>query len=244
MRKNYGEGKPLVLDSVVIQSPSLIKKLGEVFEGYSGITTSLKKLVFKYPFRPFYYRWAQFGQILERQKLEDPAASKHSRLLYDVLNTELGSTMAEINDLFQHRVMTYPLLWSLFEPGMRIVTKEKGHERFFILENCVYNYDKGYLAVKAKLVDWDGKRFGWTNGQVAICEYFGTRDIIQLDVYFTSFHHSREKTEAMAIARGQKFRDLCGFHYKAYSGQIHYRDDGRNITRNVSSDFLKDEYGL
>lgn len=57
MAKNHGDGKPLVLNSIVVQSSSLRKTLEEVFQGYRGITASLKKLVFKAPFHPFYYRW-------------------------------------------------------------------------------------------------------------------------------------------------------------------------------------------
>jgi hypothetical protein len=54
------DGKALVLDSVVVQSLSLKKTLGEVFEGYKGITASLKKLVFQVSFPPVFLSMAGF----------------------------------------------------------------------------------------------------------------------------------------------------------------------------------------
>lgn len=117
MRKSHKPGKPLELDSIVVQSQSLKKTLGEVFEGYQGITTDLKKLVFHAPFHPFYYRWGVLEATLEHREREDPDAAGFTRLLYDVLNAELRDTITEVDDLVQHGVITYPLLWSLFEPG-------------------------------------------------------------------------------------------------------------------------------
>ncbi|KAK4148814.1 hypothetical protein C8A00DRAFT_38590, partial [Chaetomidium leptoderma] len=67
MGKNHdGDGgKPLVLHSVVVQNSSLKETLSEVFDGFKGIIPSLKKLVFKSPFKPFHHRWSRFTQILE-----------------------------------------------------------------------------------------------------------------------------------------------------------------------------------
>lgn len=238
MRKNHGEGKPLVLDSIVVQSSSLKKTLGEVFEGYSGIMTSLKKVVFKSPFHPFYYRWKLFTRILERQKREDPTAAAYSQLLYDMLNAELGDVMAEIDDLIHQRVMTYPLLWALFEPGMRIVATAGSHEHFFIIDNC--EYASSYLCVTAKFVDWDGERFGYANGKLHIGQYAGTRAITELNVFPESFHPSKDEAKAEAIARGQRFRDLRDFHYMAYSGAIRCMVGKIPLFRNVRMCLLKD----
>ena len=43
MRKNHGDGKALVLDSIVVQSLSLKKTLSEVLGGYKGIYYGIPK---------------------------------------------------------------------------------------------------------------------------------------------------------------------------------------------------------
>ncbi len=70
---------PLVLDSAVVQSNSLKEILREVFVGFRGITLSLKKLVFRPPFKLFYHSWSRFTEILERQKTEHPDAERFVR---------------------------------------------------------------------------------------------------------------------------------------------------------------------
>lgn len=240
MRKNHGDGKALVLDSIVVQSLSLKETLTEVFEGYKGITASLKKVVFKSPFHPFYYRWGRFTDIVERHKREDPAAAAYSVLLYDELKRELGDVMAEIDDHIHHGVITYELLWALFEPGMRVVATAGDQERFFIVEGSAYNHEKGYLGIEAKYVDWDGERFGYSNGMVVICEYAGTRNITDLCAYPADFHPSKEEAKKKAISRGQRFRDLRGFHYMAYSGLIWYKVGQKDVERNVRISLAKE----
>ncbi|KAF6835224.1 hypothetical protein CPLU01_04484 [Colletotrichum plurivorum] len=222
MRKNHdgGEGgRPLVLDSVVVHSASLKKTLAEVFQGYDGITPTLKKVVFRSPFRPFYYRWKLFEQILERQRREDPAAAAHSQLLHDVLGAKLADTMAELEDHLAHGVISAPLLWTLFEPGTRVVAKLGGESRFFIVDSCKIAGD-GSLALMVRFVDWDGQRFGYAKGMLSVPRFSGTRAIRDLNVHPAKFLLDQEKTEAEAIARGRKFESLRGFHHMAYSGMV------------------------
>lgn len=224
MRRNHdgGEGgKPLVLDSVVVRSASLKKTLAEVFAGYDGITPTLKKVVFKAPFHPFYYRWKLFRQILERQRREDPAAAAHSQLLYDVLGAELSDTMAELEDHLSHGVISAPLLWTLFEPGTRVVAKLGGGDvrRFFVVDSCKPAID-GALALMVRFVDWNGQRFGFAKAMLSIPHFGGTRAIRDLNVHPAKFLADRKKVEAEAIARGRKFEGLRGFHHMAYSGVV------------------------
>lgn len=234
MRKKHGEGRALELDSVVIQSASLKKTLGEVFEGYQGITPSLKKLVFREPFRPFFYRWARLKKVLQRQKLEDPESAGYTQLLYDVLHSELRDKMAEIDDLVDHRVITYPLLWALFEPGSRITAIEDGQPvRFFIVEKCGYHQMIGFCNLSVMFVDWDGQRLGYAKTTIRIPAYSGTRNITELNAMPASFCPSREEREASAIARGRLFMDLRGFHHVGYSGLFQQKIKGTTVERQV-----------
>lgn len=233
MRKNHEDGKPLVLDSIVVQSSSLKKTLCEVFDGYKGITPSLKKVVFKSPFHPFYHRWELFTEIVERQKREDRTAAAYSVLLYDEFKMELGDVMSEIHDHIHHGVITYRLLWALFEPGALIVAPKDGHERFFVVQGSFYNFNDKNLAITANFVDWDGQRFGFAKENIMICEYGGTQDFTSLSVYPAEFHPFRKEARAKAIKRGERFRDLRGFQYKTYSGLVWLKYCGKEMECNV-----------
>lgn len=236
MAKNHGAdgGKPLVLDSVVVQNSSLKKTLCEVFEGFKGITPSLKKLVFRAPFKPFHHRWDRFTEILERQKTEDPAAAAYTQLLYDVLDTEIRDVRAEVADLLDNGVITYPLLWALFEPGMTVAGNLRGHERFLVVNSRDYDLEHNYFAVVARSIDWDGSRFGYAQDAIRIPGFAGTRSITELAAFPASFHPNLDGAEAAAIARGRAFERLAGVHYAAYSGIFTYEKVGRDANHTVN----------
>lgn len=106
--KSHEERRSLKLNSVVVQSRSLKETLARVFEGYQRITESLKRLVFRTPFRPFYYSWSLLEETRRRQKLEVADAAKYTQLLYDVLDNELQPIRAEEYDVTSHRLIIYP----------------------------------------------------------------------------------------------------------------------------------------
>jgi hypothetical protein len=227
MRKSHDAdgGKPLVLDSVVVQSSSLKKTLSEVFAGFKGITPTLKKLVFRAPFKPFHHRWSRFTEILERQKTEDPAAAAYTQLLYDVLDAEIRDLRAEVADLLANGVITYSLLWALFEPGMTVSGASRGHERFYVVGSREYEERNGCsnFIIMAKFIDWDGTHFGYVHDTIQIPSYAGTQSITELPVFPAAFHPKRTEAEASAVDRGVKFEQLAGIHYRAYSGIMMYQ---------------------
>ncbi|KLU91978.1 hypothetical protein MAPG_10925 [Magnaporthiopsis poae ATCC 64411] len=218
MAKNHSAGKPLVLDSLVIQSRSLKKTLGKVFEGHTDVTTALAKLVFSSPFHIFYYRWKALEGILERQKSEDPTAAAFTQLLYDVIDNELRDTINEVDDLLQNGVITYRLLWALFNPRSLVTANEDGHQRFYVVTRVVYDDREEQVDVSAKYVDWDGRKFGYVDSCHHIAQFDGTKRIAELDVFPARFHPEEKEERRKAIDRGQKFQKLQGFHYLAHSG--------------------------
>lgn len=232
MSKNHDSdgGKPLVLHSVVVQSSSLKKTLGEVFEGFKGITPTLKKLVFRSPFRPFHHRWDRFTDILERQKRDDPDTAAYTQLLYDILDAEIRETRTEVADYLANRVIVYNLLWALFEPGVVVFSASQGLPRFYVVESREYDPKHNSFTVMAKFVDWDGSRFGYSTETLRIDGFVGTRGITELPLYPAEFHPSHEEVKENAIARGRKFQDLAGIHYRAHSGTITYNSERDNGT--------------
>jgi len=152
MRKSHSDGKLLELDSVIVQNSSLKQTLSEVFNGYQGITTLLKKLVFKAPFHPFYHQWDQFSDILEKQKKEDHPGYLFSQLLYKVLHAEIRGEMDEIKDHTEQGIVTFKLLWALFEPGSLLFSLVDEKERLFTLSDYSY-LQNGCLTLYTIFVD-------------------------------------------------------------------------------------------
>ncbi|RSL74029.1 hypothetical protein CEP53_000589 [Fusarium sp. AF-6] len=227
MNKNHDDEKPLALHSIIVQNASLKQTLGQVFEGYQGITTSLKKLVFKAPFRPFYFRWKQLTELLEYQKQHDRDAAAYTQLLYDVLHVELHEQMTEINDLLSHGVITYDLHWALFEPGNLVFYISDDHEYSFIAIDYQYNHKEKHSIIVFKYIDWDGKRFGYQTTRLKVPEFSGTRQLSELGTYPASLIPSREETRSRLISRGKKFHSLQGVHHRAYSGRVTFTDPSR-----------------
>jgi hypothetical protein len=232
--KNHSEGKPLALDSIVVQNQQIKELLSQVFHGYRGITAKLKKLVLRAPFRPFFYRWTLFKRLVEEQKATNHDASPFSQLLYDILYCELRETMDEIEDLCRNGVVTYELLWGVFHPGTRLYSSIHGQDRFFLLESS--SYQEGQcpcFGITAKYVDWDGESFGFATETLNIQPFDGTMKINELSIYPAAYHKSETEVAGALKLRGEAFYGLRGMQYKAYAGEMLY-NDGYSPTRKVS----------
>ncbi|KAH8688097.1 P-loop containing nucleoside triphosphate hydrolase protein [Ilyonectria robusta] len=246
MAKNHGDGNPLMLHSVVVQNQVIKDLLAEVFHGYNGITTGLNKLVFRAPFRPFYYRWKLFAETIDRYKKKGHDAAPFAQLLYNIIELELRETMDEIEDLKNNLVITYQHLWAIFEPGVRVYSSYEGHDRFFLVESCQYVAEPvvPHLAINVKFIDWDGSRFGYASTTLQINAFSGTKAIADLSTYPAKFHPYKEEVEKAAMTRGKKFCSLSGLHYKAYSGMITYHEGPDKIERNVDGRMIVDAFSF
>ncbi|KAJ8128324.1 hypothetical protein O1611_g5312 [Lasiodiplodia mahajangana] len=218
MGKNHEDGKPLVLDSIVVQSQFLKEFLGEVFHGYRGITTTLDRLVFKSPFHAFYYRWDALEELAENRKNTGSDADAHVQLLYNLLDIELRETRDEIRDLVKNGVITYDTLWAIFRPGSLVYSAIEDRDRVFLLQSTYYV--EGFMGLNVKFVDWDGTQFGYRTIPLTIRQFAGTQRVADLGVYPIQFHPSRKEVEEGVKARGEKFRDMHGFQYMLYKGAM------------------------
>lgn len=93
-------------------------------------------------------------------------------------------------------------------------------QQFHVVETCAYDHEKGYLAVSARFVDWDGERFGYSTATLGVCAFAGTKRITELGVFPMRHHEAGEDAKAKAIERGTKFFNLRGMHYLAHSGVV------------------------
>jgi hypothetical protein len=110
--------------------------LGGVLEDYPSITTSLERLEFLSPFEPFVHRWEKFVNTKER--VSDPEMREHVDLLRDPLEEVLRETIREKNDHVAHDDVTFDNIWTIFELGALVHTREEGHGRVFKLRKGSY----------------------------------------------------------------------------------------------------------
>ncbi|KAK8070444.1 hypothetical protein PG997_010647 [Apiospora hydei] len=226
---NHGEGgKPLALDSINQHIKDL---LGEAFQGYGGITASLNKLVFRAPFHPFFHRWTRFQNLLSQKKLEDASAAEYSQLLYDILEQELRETMEEASDLCAKQVITYELLWTLFEPGTLVYSTMNGVDQLSRVQSFQPLPDAGCSRIVVTYTDYNGHKFGYATTSLKIPSFEGTKNITSLNVHPMSSRRDEGLMKAELRARGKRFYDLRGVQHKAYRGSCLLLDDFTNQFR-------------
>jgi hypothetical protein len=110
IRKSHKQGKPLVLDSIVIQHAGLKAFLRDLLGNYKGITPELKNVVLSAPFTPFFFRWERFKILLSQQEENCATSKPYIKLLYDLLRPEIEPVIEEVNDCSSQRGYNIRLL--------------------------------------------------------------------------------------------------------------------------------------
>ncbi|XXG96431.1 hypothetical protein Hte_002714 [Hypoxylon texense] len=238
LRRNHSDGKPVALHSIVIQSSYLKSILGQVFQEYSGITTTLKKLVFKAPFHCFFYEWHRLEKIV--REIDDPVRKSHARLLRKILRSELKETISLSNDLSQNGVITFDYLWTIFKPGIDIYTFEDGYDRIYRLQSAQYVSGMGtqYFQMTVHEIDCEGDGFGYQWKVIPIHNFPGTRQIQDLDAFPASCHPRLGEVKEALKKRGEKFRmiHLNPYYYGAYKGVVIDGKHKRNVDGRIVVD--------
>ncbi|KAI1413632.1 P-loop containing nucleoside triphosphate hydrolase protein [Hypoxylon sp. FL1857] len=238
MRRNHGDGKPMILHSIVIQSSHLKSILGQVFQDYSGITTTLKKLVFKAPFHCFFYEWNRLEKVIS--EVEDPVGKSHGRLLKRILRRELRETISLSADLNQNGVITYDYLWTIFKPGIDIYTFEDGYDRIYRLQKTLYVQGFGgqFFQLTVNEIDCDGEGFGYQTRIFPIFNFPGTKRVQDLDIFPASYHPKLSEVKDSLRKRGEMFRDIHSkpYYYGAYKGIILEGKHKRNVDGRIIVD--------
>ena len=108
-RKCYDGRKSLEIDSIVVQSPLLKRSLGQVLKGYPGITTSIERLTFAAPFKPFVHRWKSLLHALENEQDEEGKA--HLLILHRVLEVELRDDLKALDSYILNGVIVRVVLF-------------------------------------------------------------------------------------------------------------------------------------
>ncbi|OTA85078.1 hypothetical protein M434DRAFT_41783, partial [Hypoxylon sp. CO27-5] len=223
MRRNHGDGKPMILHSIVVQSSHLKSMLGELFREYSGITTTLKKLVFKAPFHCFFYEWNRLEKIIS--EIKDPVGKSHARLMKKILRRELRETISLSQDLNENGVITYDYLWTIFKPGIDVYTFEDGYDRIYRLQKTLYASGLGgsqYFQLVVNEIDCDGEGFGYQTKVFPIFNFPGTKQVQELDIFPASYHPRLSEVKETLRKKGELFREIHSrpYYYGAYRGIV------------------------
>ncbi|EHA47386.1 hypothetical protein MCOR27_006928 [Pyricularia oryzae] len=220
-KKSYDSRKKLEIDSIVIQSPLIKKVLHDVLEDYPGVTTTMQRLAFSAPFRPFVHRWAELTSALTNDEY-DEATRAHVKLLHDILSVELDDVIEAMKDYRANKVVTYEHVWTIFQPGCIVLASRYGHPIAMRLEQGQYVQHcrlGPVFQLTCDRVDWDGSKFGYDEAQQLITPFLGTMPIEDLACCPLQYSADPEGMKEMLVARGRLFESLAGYHYKMYVGQ-------------------------
>ena len=216
--------KVLSVHSIVVQSPLLKKLLAGVLKNYPGITVGLNRLEFSGKFEPLIHRWAELQKAISKlgdTTEEQRTTKQHAELLQDILVKEFKTLIDTSQDMKSKRVMNFDLLWTLYQPGAVIFSRQDGQETALILTTTRYGVDsKGVPCfwITGKYIDWDGTKFGTQKLNVCVPVFTGTRAIGSLKAYPIDYHHDATAVRERLIARGGKAEALAGSNYRAYHG--------------------------
>ena len=237
--KCYNGRKSLQIHSIVIQSEPLRQFLGKVLEGYPNVTATLERLEFTNPFRPLVHRWENFLQ--EREKETDVTTKEHVELLYNILEEELRDTLARKKDLLRNGVITYPLVWTIFEPGDVVISTAGGRTRAFLFRDASIDCRTKKWIFDVKYIDYDGAQFGYRDFQVKAAPFVGTENITSLPVFPLKFHTEKDAIRDGLVARGKLWEEHKGYRYKQYEGiAIGFREDDDEVKYHIKSRIIID----
>ncbi|KAI8222908.1 ATP-dependent zinc metalloprotease FtsH [Colletotrichum sp. SAR 10_96] len=219
------DGNVLALHSVIVNSPHIKRALGDVFQGYPGVSTTLKKVEFKAPFQPFFHRWRALQKCVEDAEGADELARQHVKLLYDVLAPEIKPQIERARDLRKNEVVSFDYLWTLFEPDTEAYARVDDQDRLFLIKNARYEPRSDgsvVFTLKCQFVDTDGIRFGLASKVFEVHMFDDLLPIRELAIYPSNLHPGMKKIREKLEARGKLFESYKGFHYKGYSGMFEF----------------------
>lgn len=219
--KDFDSRKKQKIHSIIVQSPWLKVALAEILQDYPGVTCKLERLVFEAPFEPFVHRWGDLLKFMKKgeekhDQEEKEKTREHVELLHSILKEELKDIIRVFEDYVANGVVTYQHLWTIFQPGSVVVSRHSGRL-------SAYEFSRGSFVetrcgdayqLKLECIDWGGEIFGRGNESVNLYEFKGTKSISDLFAFPLAFHSEKRSVRETLIARGKKFEQLAGYHYK------------------------------
>jgi hypothetical protein len=223
--------KPLVIDSIIIQSPHLKDLLATVLDGYPGIVVDVDRLTLSAPFECLIHRWSELSAAGKVLSVVGGPAKEHFDLLYGILVDELGELIQLRGDYFRNKAVAFKHAWLLFPPGCTVYGSQHGKPAAMRFTQGWYgntNCGKVFF-LSCDILEFDGVRMGWVGTSLRIPEFLGTMPFASLPCYPLEYHPQAAAVTETLLKRGRRFRRLAGFRYKMYRGMGSYyvRDNAR-----------------
>ncbi|KAE9962180.1 hypothetical protein EG327_002388 [Venturia inaequalis] len=165
--------------------------------------------------------WQENVAKLDCSSEEGRETKNHAELLFSVLKTEFSDVIDNYQTMMSKGVITFKLLWTIFQPSVLVYSRKEGQEIALKLVSINYSGDQNgneILVLVGEYVDWDGTRFGTNNSVLQIKTFTGTRKISSLAAFPFDYHPQKDDMAKRLLERGAKFEALAGCHYKQYSG--------------------------
>ncbi|GIZ44352.1 hypothetical protein CKM354_000755200 [Cercospora kikuchii] len=223
--------------SLQVNSQHLKDILRDTIDSFPGISFHTKEITIDAPYRVLFH----YKDELEAagEKLEDEDAIAHLDLLLEFIHEEFKDVIEESDNLREQGLMSYEHLWTIFRPGDLIYGTVLGQPRAFRLNS--YQYVCGNfpgLQLSTEFVDFDGEDFGTRDGAQFIAAFGGAQRIDGLEAFPMKFHSVPKDVQKQLVARGRRFEELAGMHFKRYAsialehtpcGLSRYNVDGRVV---------------
>ncbi|TLD17033.1 uncharacterized protein PgNI_01494 [Pyricularia grisea] len=208
--------------SLSVNSLAIKDVLRDIIGEFPGISFHTKDISLKFDPKVLYHYYPELRERTEELKKEDPESESaaHMGLLIEFISEHFADKIKEVENLKQRGLITYPLLWTIFRPGIMLYSTVLGQSRAFKLVSYDYvNTRCGpALQLAGQYVDFDGDDFGLRVSHLLIPEMGGAIPIDSLPVFPMSFHPNPEAVQKFLLERGRKFEAHAGQHFVEYRG--------------------------
>ncbi len=197
-----------------------------------------------------HYKKTLKAKVKAEKKRRVAKKLEQSRQLLKTLVHYLDEDYAEIKKtlypLLKAGNITFDLLWALYHPNEVAVTSCYGsweEPRCFQVEytnKCASMTRGEWYCIEGRYLEYDGKSFGYGDFEVDIEAFKGPRKISSLATYPLKYHADPGAIKKQIVARGERFVDMEGMHYKFHKGMAFHKKKKQVLKININGRVMLD----
>lgn len=212
------------IDSIIIQSPHIMKILRDVLADYPDISPAVPHLTLTSPFKELLHRWADFGKAIVSA---GGPMMQHTAGLVEILEGELAVFIQALRNADEHGTIEHGHLWTIFVPNQLVWWDLKDHHCVGKLLRTEVNSRSGAFHALCEQTIWDGSALKSDKVDIKIPRFDGTRPIAELKAIPFSRKPNMDQIREAVIQRGKKFLSLLGCQHREYLGlaESRFADD-------------------
>ena len=203
--------------SLQINSQHLKDILKKTIQDFPGVSFNTQDITIDKPFRVlFHYRHEleEAGRELE----DDSDAAQHLDLLLDFIEEEFKDAIETTENLLEQGMINYEYLWTIFMPGTTVYAPVYGQPRAFTLNSYGFSCDPPGLILNMNYVDFEGTDMGTRSNSRLVSAFGGAEKIADLSAFPMEWHPNKDEIQRQLIARGRRWEELAGMHFRNYKG--------------------------